>query len=380
MRDPSWRSRRKRRPLHRRIAYLCLQVTREGQASHAHVNEIVGNLRSIGWKVEIFEPRIPDVSWRVIVVLAKLLEFVRIQLSLVVRLRRFRLLYVRLHPAALPACLSARLLGVPVVVEVNGTHADVLLAYPLLRLLPGVVRASMLGSLTLGTAVVTVTDELRSWVHEEVGPCMARVIPNGANTSLFRPVMTRCSDYVVFFGALAPWQGVDVMLAATRSRQWPSGVRLVILGDGDSRTQVEAAARKSSLIDYRGRVPYGAVGRIVASSLAGLSPQTNEGRSGPAGLNPLKVFETLACGVPAIVSDFPGQADLVRDHRCGLVIPGGSGDALARAVRHLWRHPGERTAMGRRGRAAVVRAHSWRARAMATSDLLLDVIRGEGQA
>ena len=49
-------------------------------------------------------------------------------------------------------------------------------------------------------------------------------------------------------------------------------------------------------------------------------------------MNPLKLFETLACGIPAIVSELPGQADLIREGRCGLVIPCNDPTALARAV------------------------------------------------
>lgn len=42
--------------LRRRMAYLCLQATREGQASYAHVHEIIKGLEHRGWEVQLFEP------------------------------------------------------------------------------------------------------------------------------------------------------------------------------------------------------------------------------------------------------------------------------------------------------------------------------------
>jgi glycosyltransferase involved in cell wall biosynthesis len=85
-------------------------------------------------------------------------------------------------------------------------------------------------------------------------------------------------------------------------------------------------------------------------------------------------METLACGVPVIVTDFPFMVDLVRRNHCGLVIPPGDARALAEAVRYLYEHPRERVEMGRRGREAVVREHSWDIRAQATERILMEVL------
>jgi glycosyltransferase involved in cell wall biosynthesis len=81
-------------------------------------------------------------------------------------------------------------------------------------------------------------------------------------------------------------------------------------------------------------------------------------------MNPLKLFETLACGIPAIVSELPGQADLIREGRCGLVIPCNDAAALARAVAQIAADPAQAREMGARGAALVRAAHSWHARAV----------------
>jgi hypothetical protein len=40
----------------RRLSYLCLQATSEGQASHVHVHAILDGLSARGWDCRLFEP------------------------------------------------------------------------------------------------------------------------------------------------------------------------------------------------------------------------------------------------------------------------------------------------------------------------------------
>jgi glycosyltransferase involved in cell wall biosynthesis len=109
---------------------------------------------------------------------------------------------------------------------------------------------------------------------------------------------------------------------------------------------------------------------VVAGSLARQVPKTREDGSDRTGLFPITLFEILACGVPAIVSDYPGQADLVRVEQCGLVIAPGDPKALAEAVTAVARDAEERKAMGARGHALIVAEHSWDRRAAQTADLV----------
>jgi glycosyltransferase involved in cell wall biosynthesis len=67
------------------------------------------------------------------------------------------------------------------------------------------------------------------------------------------------------------------------------------------------------------------------------------------------VYEALACGVPAIVSNNASSA--VRDGREGMVVPVGDADALRAAIERLCREPGLRRQMAS---AARLRAESLR--------------------
>lgn len=367
----------------KRVAYLCLQATREGQASYAHVHEIIKGLRSRGWEIRLYEPAYahkkdgPGLMRR-------LVEFVRVQLRLFLKERgKTNLIYIRWHFASWPTAFLARLAGIPVVQEINGPYADLFIAWPWTRRLSRFFIWLMRSQLAWADAVIAVTPQLGDWVRTEVGKDKVFVVPNGANTNRFHPgasidePVSLPPQYVIFFGALAPWQGIDVMLAAVADPAWPNDVSLVIVGDGAERPKVEAAAATSDRICYLGFQPYSTVPGLVARSLAALSPKCDvEGfpERTRTGLFPLKVFEALACGVPVIVTDFPGMSDLVRNGRCGLVVPPGNPKALAEAVAYLRQYEEERIAMGKRGRKLVEREHSWDRRAEQVATILDDIL------
>ncbi|NPA72564.1 MAG: glycosyltransferase family 4 protein [Gammaproteobacteria bacterium] len=363
-----------------KLHYLCLQKTNEGQASYAHVHEIIAGLKRHGWKIRLFEPvykkNCPGA-------LARLGQFLLTQARLWFS-QKPDVVYIRHHFASWPTALWARLKKIPVVQEVNGPYEDVFIAWPFTSHFKPFLKWLMRSQLRWADIVITVTPQLASWVTRESKNANVYVVPNAANIKLFTPQaaqkevsMYLPETFVIFFGALTSWQGIDTMLEAVRRPEWPQEVRLVIVGDGVERQKVEEAAAKGE-VSYLGKVPYREIPPLVARSLAGLSPQSSPKNRSKTGLFPLKVFETLACGVPVIVSDFPGMADLVRQGKCGIVIPPENPKALAEAVRFLYHHPEIRKQMGQKGRELIKRQHSWDARATQTHEILLSLINKKG--
>ncbi len=74
-----------------------------------------------------------------------------------------------------------------------------------------------------------------------------------------------------------------------------------------------------------------------------------------------KLFEYMAMGLPLVVSNMPAWADLVRKHRCGIVVDPMEPADIARGITFLIEHPKERLAMGENGRRAVKMHFSWEA-------------------
>lgn len=359
------------------IHYLCLQATREGQASHAHVHEIIRGLQRRGWDVTLFEPGYA-VDERPVGFARKLWEYAKLHAKVWSARSRPDLIYMRDHIGLLPSYMWARRMRIPVIAEINGSFSDYTVAHPSMRAIrPLIIGAGHL-CLRLADAVIAASPELCEWVQSEIGRKHTRFIPNGANTNLFRPDAERQQNlpdlYITFVGAFAPWQGIGTMLQAVNEPEWPPDVKLVIVGSGREQPKVEKAAAENPRVVYLGRRPYREVPGIIVGAMAGVSAQTNPGGRTNGGLYPLKVFETLACGVPAIVTDFPGQGQIIEDNNCGLVIPQDDPSSLARSVAYLRQHPVERAEMGQRGRQIVERNFSWQHSADTTDTVINQVL------
>ena len=356
------------------IAYLSLEAPREGQAPFTHVNEIIAGLRRRGFTVDLFAPRYTNDADSPGVV-GRLLEYVLVQLRLLPRLRGYSLIYVRAHFMAWPVAMAARLLRIPVIHEVNGHYVDIMVTYPWTRRVGGLLRSLQRAQYRAAQALITVTPQLRDWLRGEGCRQTIEVITNGANIEFFNPDRARRPGlpdrYVVFFGGFTRWQGIPTMLEAIGDPRWPKGVSLVMIGAGQLLPQVEEASASSSNLCYLGQLPYKEVGAVVVGALAGLVTSSDRNATG---VFPLKLFEVMASGVPPIVVDSRGQADLVRAENCGLVIPHEDPAALAMAVAEIARDPDKWRAAGRHAHRVVAEQHTWDRRAEETADLIRRVL------
>lgn len=352
-----------------KVAYLCLQTPRQGQASHAHVHEMISGLRSLGTSVELFTPPVPSASAGG---LRRIVTFFLVQWRLMRSLRRFDVLYLRAHSGAFPTTFLARVTGIPVVQEVNGTPEEMVAVHPGLRPFGPIITFLDLEQLRRSTRVLAVSEPLAAWL-ESNGVKSVRVVPNAANTDLFRPdgpTRELPFPYVLFFGALSPWQGLETLLDALDHSSWPSSVRAVVAGDGVERVRVEAEAATREGLLYLGTVPYEDMPSLIRGSIATVSPKSRAGWH----MSPLKVYESLACGVPVIVTDIASQAEVVRDSGAGIVVEVDAPDELAAAVSRLRGSAELRRDLGRRGARYVAGRHTWHHRAEQVRIILHEVL------
>lgn len=365
-----------------RLYYLCLQVTRQGQASYSHVHEILYGLQKRGVSARLFEPSSIKAKSR-LNISSRLWGFVSTQCKLIFS-NTPEVIYIRWHFATIFVALWAKLRNIPVIQEVNGPYEDLFLSYTWTRRFHYFFVFIMRQQLKWADAVIVVTPHLIEWARHECLHTRLFLVSNGANAEIFRSDASRLNliqfseKYVIFFGALAPWQGVDIMLGAINSPQWPHGVAFLIVGDGQDKTKILAASNSSRVLVYLPPVDQKNLAGLIASSLASVIPKTGDWSK--TGLFPLKLFESLACGVPVIVSDWPGMADFVREHRCGVVVPPGDPEALARAVAQLVADPDRALEMGKRGAEEVHRKHSWDAKAEETLQVIYSVISDKDRA
>jgi glycosyltransferase involved in cell wall biosynthesis len=347
-----------------------LQPLLDGEATATHVTAIAAGLRAKGWEVDVVSPlrsRSPSVLRRGLAWLTATAGTLR-------ALRRDDVLYLRTHVASLALAEVARWRGNAVVQELNGTWSEVSLVRPWLRPVAFLARWSFARQCARSAFVIAVTPELGSQA-EAHGARRVAVIPNGADVTRFRPDVPAPPDappspFVLFFGALSPWQGVEHLLAAVRHEDWPKGVPLVILGAGALQERVEDEARRSPMIVFGGHVPHDVMPGWVAAARA--VTILKHGAISTTGFSPLKLYESMAAGTPTIVSDVPGLAETVRLHHCGIVVDPADAKAVANAVSLVAADASAAAAMGAAGREAAVRCHSWEAAATATDVFIRD--------
>jgi len=152
----------------------------------------------------------------------------------------------------------------------------------------------------------------------------------------------------VSIGRLAREKGVDT---AIRAVGLVPRATLTVAGDGPERTALEQLADSVA----PGRVRF--VGHVGPADVVALN------RSARAAIAvarwhenmPLSVLETMAAGVPMIVSGLGGLPELVDDGVDGLVVPHDDPAALAAAMAELVDRPDRSIAMGAAARTKMQR-------------------------
>ncbi|MGP4021823.1 glycosyltransferase [Actinomadura sp. 3N407] len=191
------------------------------------------------------------------------------------------------------------------------------------------------------------------------------LVPNGAE---IRERPERPGDaparYVVYIGALQPWQGLDVLLRAFARLADLDDLRLVICASVPERRArpVRRLAERLGVherIDWRFTLPHHEVAAWLAHAEVSVAPLTGCARNLDQGCAPLKVIESMAAGVPVAASDLPAVRELMADGEHGRLVPADRPAELARAVRILLEYPEEAAAMGRRGRRRIEDHLTW---------------------
>lgn len=357
----------------KKLVYISLQSLNAGTAPAVHVGEIIHNLEKIGWSVALFAPDYAGHSDAGIV--RKLCAHALIQLRAIFRFPGAGIIYIRSHPNAFPALIAGRLLGKTVVLEINGPHEDIIIHHPYLRIIAPLLRWQQKIQFWLASGIICVTAQLREWILSQVRHDNVITVENAADDEMFspdRPMSIAINGpYVVFVGTLRRWHGLDWIMESLAHPDWPEGLRLVVVGDGPDAYKVRQAIESGfKNLVWLQRLPYEEVAGILANARASLIAIVDiDGRS-KTGLAPLKLYESMACGVPVIVSDLPFQSDVVRQNNTGMVVAPGNVEELVAAVNSMMDNPGAAEEMGRLGRKYIEQGNTWRDRALKIDQFL----------
>ena len=163
-------------------------------------------------------------------------------------------------------------------------------------------------------------------------------------------------DRFVCIGRLSEQKGHQVLIAAWRELK-ARGLtpRLVLVGDGDLRPEIERAIAGYGLEKQAVLTGWGdedAVRAAIIGSRAMILPSFAEGL-------PVVIMEAMALARPVITTYVAGIPELVRDGIDGLLVPAGDAIALADAVaRVMAMDAAQLAAMGSAAQARVGERHA----------------------
>ncbi len=225
-------------------------------------------------------------------------------------------------------------------------------------------------------AVVSVCPEVLSSLrrlHPVALECCA-VIRNGVDAERFFPQshekartelgLIGQGPYIGFMGGFFPWHGLDQLIEALPGvvEAYPE-VQVLLVGDGQTKPSLEQLVVHKQLaahVRFIGRVESEVVPTwIAASDVCVVLHKPLRSYPGDS----MKLWEYLACGRPVVTTVGPGYGDVVETIGCGLAAKPDDSRDLARQLARLLRDSDERTTMGQRGRASVLKSHTWLARA-----------------
>ncbi|MBW8485798.1 glycosyltransferase [Actinomadura sp. PM05-2] len=191
------------------------------------------------------------------------------------------------------------------------------------------------------------------------------LVPNGAPVPGPAPRPAGAPDrYLVYVGAMQPWQGVDVLLRAFARLADLPGLRLVVCASVPERRAkpVRRLAERLGVadrVDWRFTLPHHEVAAWLAHAQVSVAPLTGCARNLDQGCAPLKVIESMAAGVPVVASDLPAVRELLDDRVHGRLVPADRPAELARAIRILLEYPDEARALAARARDRIAAGLTW---------------------
>ena len=237
--------------------------------------------------------------------------------------------------------------------------------------------------------IVTVTQGLKEELQKKyhIPPGKIIVIPNGANTDLFKHMdqntvkdelgLSYENMYVCFVGKLLPWQGVEYLIqAAPMVLKIVPETRFLIVGDGMMQSEWKGMVKKMDLRDkfvFTGSVPFEEVPKYINVSDVCVHLPFGE-RSERVGASALKLFEYMACGKSIVVIDTSGIPKEIERANAGILVSCNLQE-IANSIIKLLKNEKLRVEMGKNGRKCVVENYSWKSTAERVTGVCNNVIK-----
>lgn len=191
------------------------------------------------------------------------------------------------------------------------------------------------------------------------------VIPNGANIPLKTPRPENVPlRYIIYFGALQPWQGLETLFKAFARLADLEDLYLVICASNYSR-RVKFLKKLAEKLEIDKRIvwnfalPEKELAPWREHAVLSVAPLTECSRNIEQGCAPLKILESMASGVPVVASDLPSVREIMTDGEHGRLFTPENFGELARIIRVLLQYPDFLRETGEKARRRIETDFLW---------------------
>lgn len=220
------------------------------------------------------------------------------------------------------------------------------------------------GNLQSAEAVASTSECMARRTSLVASPKHVFVTPFGVDESLFTPATTGGNRGKLVIGTvktLSQKYGIDVLIhafaLAARELGASAELSLEITGSGPEEAALKELVVQlgiASAVTFHGAVPHARVPEMLQrlDIFAALSRDDSESFG-------VAAVEAAACGLPVVVSEAEGLAEVTLHGKTGLVVPKGNPQAAASALVQLARDTELRQTLGAAGRQHVLHHYTW---------------------
>lgn len=203
------------------------------------------------------------------------------------------------------------------------------------------------------------------------------VTPFGVDMEKFKPLPNLKADDKITIGtvkALSDKYGIrDLINAFATLHSSKNNSELLIVGDGPQKNEYEQLTRELKIdhvTTFTGRVPNDKVPEYINKMDVFGVPSTEDSESfGVAAV------ESMACGVPVVVSNVGGLPEVVLEGKTGYVVPKENPKELAKAILSLVENKEKSNEMGLAGIDHVKTNYNWIDNANGMLDLYAQTLK-----
>ena len=194
------------------------------------------------------------------------------------------------------------------------------------------------------------------------------VIYNGIDPKVFRPLplpdnhlekefsLSKGDKVIIYVGRLIGLKGLKVLLGAIASFKDRSGIKLLIVGDGEERSSIQTLGKRLGIgpqVLFAGFVPHAELPRYYSLAHIAVFPTLAEEAFG------ISICEAMACGVATISTRVGGIPELIRDGETGFLTHPGDEEELAEKMQILLDDEKLRLEIGKRAGERILQDFTW---------------------